>query len=188
MASKNTAQKVGIWIIAITMLVGTIGTYFLFILANENDQRQAQEQQEELRELQEEQERLQERMALPAEPLPGYKAKPFDEDVTSLEKEDLKKGEGKEVTSSSEVTVNYFGWLSDGEIFDSTNRGGEVEPIDLPIDGVIEGWQEGLVGAKEGTVRKLYVPSDMGYGPQGSASIPPDAPLAFIIEIVEVKE
>ncbi|HYG83691.1 MAG TPA: FKBP-type peptidyl-prolyl cis-trans isomerase [Verrucomicrobiae bacterium] len=179
--STSRAQRIGIWTIAIVMAVGTIGGYFLIIVENENRNRIAQQAQEE-------QQKAQERASKPAEALPGYKAEKFDaKKVKELKTEDLKKGNGKEVKEGAQIEVNYFGWTPDGKIFDSTNRGGEVEPIGLSLGGVIEGWSKGLVGAKEGSTRKLIIPAKQAYGEQGSgSSIPPNTPLTFIVEITKV--
>ncbi|HEX6258028.1 MAG TPA: FKBP-type peptidyl-prolyl cis-trans isomerase [Candidatus Saccharimonadales bacterium] len=178
--NTSRAQRIGIWIIAIVMFVGSIGTYFLVIIANENQNRQAQE-------LQKEQKRAEERQKKAAEALPGYKAEAFDaKTVKELKKEDLKQGTGKEVESGSAIEANYFGWLPNGKIFDSTNRGGDVEPVGFSLLGVIAGWTEGLVGVKEGGVRKLTIPADKAYGKQGSSSIPPNTPLMFIVEVKKV--
>jgi len=177
----SRAQRIGIWIIAIVMFVGSIGAYFLVIIANENRNKAAQE-------LQQEQKRSAERQKKSPEALPGYKAEKFvAKDVKKLEKTDLKQGSGKEVAAESNLEVNYFGWTPDGKIFDSTNRGGAVEPVSFSLYGVIEGWSEGLVGAKEGGVRKLVIPAKQAYGERGSGtSIPPNTPLTFIVEIKKV--
>lgn len=178
--SASRAQRIGIWIIAIVMFVGTIGGYFLIIVSNDNQNRVA-------RELQEQQKKVQERAMKPSEALPGYKAEAFDAAaVTELVKEDLKPGSGKEVAEGAQIEVNYFGWTPDGQIFDSTNKGGSVEPLGLSLGAVIEGWSKGLVGAKEGGVRKLVIPAAQAYGEQGSGSIAPNTPLTFIVEITKV--
>jgi FKBP-type peptidyl-prolyl cis-trans isomerase len=181
MASRGRAQRIFIWIIAVTMAVGSVGAYFLIILENENQQNEAAEIQQQY------QDQLR-RQSLPAQALEGHEATKFDaNNVKELKTEDLKTGDGKEVKEDSAIVANYFGWLADGTIFDSTNRGGEVEPASFSLTGVIEGWTKGLAGAKEGTVRKIVIPYDMAYGEAGSNSIPPKAPLTFIVEIVKVE-
>lgn len=124
-----------------------------------------------------------------AEPLEGYSAEPFDKAaVSELKVEELKPGEGTEATASSTVSANYFGWTSDGKIFDSSRKSGTTTPVDFPLNGVIAGWTEGLTGAKPGSVRKLTIPADKAYGEAGSPpSIGANEPLVFIVEVKSVK-
>lgn len=180
--ATRTSQRVGIWIIAVVMLVGTLGAFFLPILINDTQTKEA----EELRAMQEQYERL---MNARAEPLDGYTAEPFDKAaVTELKVEELKAGEGKEATAESTLTVNYFGWTSDGTIFDSSKKDGKTEPIDFSLGGVISGWTEGLAGAKPGSVRKLTIPAEKAYGEAGNPpAIGPNEPLVFIVEVKDVK-
>lgn len=180
--ATRTSQRVGIWIIAVVMFVGTLGAFFLPILMNDNASKEAAE----LQRLQEEYEK---QLSATAEPLDGYSAEPFDPaGVTELKIEEIKPGEGKVAEASSTLKVNYFGWTSDGQIFDSSKKDGTTTPIDLGLDGVIKGWTEGLTGAKPGSVRKLIIPADKAYGEAGSPpKIGSNQPLAFIVEVKEVK-
>ena len=182
MATK-TSQRVFIWVIAIVMAIGTLGAYFGIILANNNqaaDTARQQQQQEELyRKLLAEQ-----RKSL--KPLDGYSAEPFDKNLGSLQVEELKPGSGGEIKDAAKLTVNYFGWLPDGTIFDSTNKDGQTAPIDqltLEQGKIIEGWRQGLIGRQVGGTYKLLIPAGMAYGSQGSQGIDPDTPLAFIVEV-----
>ncbi|EDK72241.1 peptidylprolyl isomerase, FKBP-type [candidate division TM7 genomosp. GTL1] len=187
--AANTGQKIFIWVIAVTMLVGTIGASFLIILANDNTVKEQKEQKAQLAKMQKQQEEEQKQKLTSLRPLPGYKAEKFAAaDVRELVKKDLKKGSGTAVKGDSDVKVNYFGWTSDGKIFDSTNQGGKVEPGEFNVGQTIKGWITGLSGAKEGGVRQLTIPADQGYGEAGSGTIiPPNAPLMFIIEVIDVK-
>lgn len=180
--ATRTSQRVGIWIIAVVMLVGTLGAFFLPILISDSEAKEA----EELRAIQEQYER---QLSAASEPLDGYSAEPFDKAaVTELKVEELKAGEGKEATADSMLTVNYFGWTSDGTIFDSSKKEGTATPIDFSLSGVIAGWTEGLAGAKPGSVRKLTIPADKAYGEAGSPpKIGANEPLVFIVEVKDVK-
>jgi peptidylprolyl isomerase len=87
------------------------------------------------------------------------------------------------------VNVNYFGWTSDGKIFDSTNQNGTTTPTDISLSGVIKGWTQGLTGVKVGSTVKLTIPAALGYAEAGSPpNIGPNEPLQFIIEIKELKK
>jgi FKBP-type peptidyl-prolyl cis-trans isomerase FkpA len=105
-----------------------------------------------------------------------------------LKKEDVKVGTGAEATPGKTVVVHYSGKLTDGTEFDSDSKHGEPYSFTLGARQVIEGWDEGVKGMKEGGKRKLTVPPSMGYGEQGrSPTIPPNAILIFDIELLKVK-
>lgn len=180
MATK-TSQRVGIWIIAGVMVFGTLGAFFAPILTNSNASQESEEQRKLL-------EQYEQQASAEAEPLDGYTADPFSRDgVTELKVEEIKAGEGPEATTTSKLNVNYFGWISDGTIFDSSKKAGVTTPIDLGLDGVIAGWTEGLTGAKAGSVRKLTIPADKAYGEAGSPpTIGSNEPLTFIVEVIKV--
>lgn len=85
------------------------------------------------------------------------------------------------------MKVHYTGRLMDGTKFDSSLDRDEPFSFTLGQGQVIKGWDEGVVGMKKGGKRKLVIPSDMAYGKRGSPpKIPPDAPLQFEIELLEI--
>ena len=96
----------------------------------------------------------------------------------------LTEGTGKSPASTDEVTVNYEGKLTTGYVFDSSYTRGE--PATFPLNRVIAGWTEGLQLMREGGKALFYIPSDLGYGPQGNASIPPNSDLVFLVELIKV--
>jgi len=108
-------------------------------------------------------------------------------DVPDLRFDILTEGAGEEAQPSATVTINYTGALaSDGTIFDSSV--GRGEPATFPLDNLIVGWQEGIPGMKVGETRRLFIPSDKGYGEAGSgANIPPNSDLIFDIELLGVE-
>ena len=120
----------------------------------------------------------------------GEKAKLGPKAVTiksGLKYEDLVVGTGKEAKNGTTVDVLYTGWLTDGTKFDSTADHNN-EPYSLSLPGqVIEGWNEGIPGMKQGGKRKLVIPAALGYGEAGQGTIPPGATLVFEIELVKVK-
>lgn len=110
------------------------------------------------------------------------------ETVTELKKEDIREGTGNEAVSGKEVTVHYTGTLTDGSKFDSSKDGGEPFVFNLGAGQVIKGWDQGVVGMKVGGIRKLTIPSELGYGSRGAAPvIPPNATLVFEVELLDVK-
>ena len=102
---------------------------------------------------------------------------------------DLVEGKGKEVKKGDTVDVHYTGWLKNGTKFDSSrDRGKPFEVESVGFAKVILGWNEGLVGMKEGGKRKLILPPELAYGASGSPPvIPPNATLIFEIEVLKVK-
>ncbi len=98
--------------------------------------------------------------------------------------EDLRVGTGLTVGAGMSLTVNYTGTLTDGTVFD-TSIGNRPFTFVLGVGEVIAGWDRGLVGMKVGGQRKLTIPSELGYGPQGSDPIPPNATLIFEIELLD---
>jgi len=183
--STTKAQQVGIWIIAITLTVGTIGSFAAIVLGNQNDQQNAIKQTEE-------QEKLLAEYQASLETIEGYTAAPFDAaTVTELGVEVLTEGTGEVLKAEDTISASYTGWLSDGTIFDTTKKkGSDDTPISFPLTGVIKGWTEGLTGQKVGSVVKLTIPADLAYGTQAQQSIPANSPLQFIVAIrgIDAKE
>ena len=91
-------------------------------------------------------------------------------------------GNGTRPKSTSNVTVAYKGYLLDGTVFDQSNDTG----ISFGLNRVIAGWSEGITYFKEGGEGILLIPSDLGYGPNGSGSIPGGAVLVFDIKLIRV--
>jgi peptidylprolyl isomerase len=104
---------------------------------------------------------------------------------TKLVIKDLIKGTGPAATASSTVDVQYVGILyKGGKQFDASWDDGAGQPTQLPLSGVIPGWQQGIPGMKVGGRRELIIPSALGYGAKGSPpKIPPNAALVFVIDL-----
>ena len=102
--------------------------------------------------------------------------------------EDVVVGSGTMADPGLVATVHYTGWLTNGTKFDSSLDHGH--PFKFQIGGgqVIQGWDEGVKGMRVGGKRRLTIPSDLGYGPEGSGDrIPPNATLVFEIELLGVQ-
>jgi FKBP-type peptidyl-prolyl cis-trans isomerase FkpA len=112
---------------------------------------------------------------------------PADTPATALESTTLIEGEGTGAQTGDLVTVHYAGVLSDGTQFDESWSRGQPFPVTLGAGEVIAGWDQGLVGAKIGERRHLVIGSDNAYGPQGRDPIPPNAPLAFDVDVVDIQ-
>lgn len=98
----------------------------------------------------------------------------------------IKSGKGPSPTKTDRVKTHYHGTLINGKVFDSSvDRG---EPISFPVGGVIRGWTEALLKMKTGDKWKLFVPSELAYGPQGAgAEIGPNAVLIFDVELLGIE-
>jgi FKBP-type peptidyl-prolyl cis-trans isomerase len=100
---------------------------------------------------------------------------------------DMTDGNGEQpVGATSTVEVHYTGWLNDGTKFDSSVDRGQT--ISFPLNGVIAGWTEGVGSMKVGGKRKLIIPSNLGYGPNGNGPIPGGATLIFDVELISVTD
>ena len=114
---------------------------------------------------------------------PDLKATEWKKLDNGLEIWDVKPGEGEAVKAGATVTVHYTGWLTNGKQFDSSAGG---EPISFALKDVIKGWQEGIPGMKPGGIRRLKIPSELGYGKRGAgADIPPDSVLVFEVKLIK---
>ena len=111
-----------------------------------------------------------------------------DAGVTSLKTEDLTVGTGREAKAGDTVEVHYIGRLVNGTKFDSSCDRNQAFPFQLGAGMVIQGWDQGVAGMKEGGKRRLIIPSRLGYGPQGFPPvIPQNAALVFDVELVKVR-
>lgn len=201
-------QRIAIWAILILTVVSTVALYAASFLNSKNQAQEHADQQKKLKEVQKDYEKYKDRLAVQAKELSnkyyedfkGYENsnKAFNAaNVKELAKNDLKIGEGEEITKdSTEFTAYYIGWKPDGVVFDSSFENGSLK---LPILasknndrwGVIEGWSEGAQGMKIGGIRELTIPANKAYGEAGSPneqdkskSIPANTPLKFIIMLV----
>ena len=111
-------------------------------------------------------------------------SKPEGSAPTELTTKDIIVGTGAEVLPTSTLTFHYtlMAW-STGKIIESSWSG---QPATFPLAEVVEGWQKGLPGAKEGGRRLLILPPEMGYGAAGSGPIGPNETLVFSVDIIGV--
>ena len=101
--------------------------------------------------------------------------------------EDISEGAGDAAAAGKMVSVHYTGWLTDGTKFDSSKDRNDPFMFPLGAGHVIRGWDEGVQGMKVGGVRKLTIPSQLGYGERGAGGvIPPNATLVFEVELLKI--
>lgn len=119
----------------------------------------------------------------------------------------VKEGTGAQPKIGQQVLVNYAGWLPDGTLFDTSNKEvaeefgkfeqinqmhrGDFSPTPMdysPDSRLVAGFKEGLLTMKVGDKIRLFIPSHLGYGPQGGGPIPPNSDLVFDLEITGISE
>lgn len=100
---------------------------------------------------------------------------------------DTKKGTGAAVKEGDRIVVHYKGYFPDGTQFDSSYDREQPFEVQIGAGYVIRGWDEGILGMKEGGKRTLTVPYQYGYGKYGMGEIPGFATLMFDIELLKVK-
>jgi FKBP-type peptidyl-prolyl cis-trans isomerase FkpA len=100
----------------------------------------------------------------------------------------IRTGEGKSPTDSDVVLVSYKGMLRNGQIFDQNPQAG------FPVTGVVPGFSEGLKIMQRGGQYRLWIPAELGYGPDdvknpqtGAVAIPGNSELIFEVELLEYK-
>ena len=98
----------------------------------------------------------------------------------------LKEGNGVKPGPNDAVTVHYTGRLIDGTVFDSSVERGE--PATFAVGQVIPGWVEGLQLMSEGAAWRLFIPSNLAYGPHGTGPIQPNSTLIFDVQLIKVNK
>lgn len=117
--------------------------------------------------------------------------------ASGLQYQDLVVGTGPQPTNGQRISVHYVGSLVNGAIFDNSRTRAPSQNSSGPTDGspfeftlgarqVIAGWDEGLSTMRVGGVRRLIIPSNLGYGSTGQGQIPPNATLVFDVELLTV--
>ncbi|MDA0201856.1 MAG: FKBP-type peptidyl-prolyl cis-trans isomerase [Actinomycetota bacterium] len=110
---------------------------------------------------------------------------PLDEAPTELLITDIEIGTGREATPGDSVWVDYVGVITlTGELFDTSLARGQALNFTVGAGQVIQGWDDGLLGATPGAKRRLDIPADLAYGdnPPGDPIKAGDA-LTFIVDV-----
>ncbi len=102
--------------------------------------------------------------------------------------EDLTEGTGPEIKPGSNAELHYvLATFRDQQTREASWDRGQPLPLEnIGQAEVIQGWNEGLIGLKEGGRRLLVVPSDKGY-PNGRGTIQPGETLIFVVDAVKVQ-
>lgn len=106
--------------------------------------------------------------------------------ASGLQYQVVKEGDGLQPGPNDVVTVHYTGKLIDGTVFDSSVERGE--PATFAVGQVIPGWVEGLQLMREGAAYRLFIPSNLAYGPHGTGPIQPNSTLIFDVQLLKVEK
>jgi peptidylprolyl isomerase len=122
---------------------------------------------------------------LPAGADPALKTKPAASagtgELTALTVTPLITGTGPATKAGQQITVNYVGVsYRTGEEFDSSWTRSQPFDFTLGSGGVIQGWDQGLVGVTVGSRVQLDIPSNLAYGDNGQVP----GPLRFIVDVL----
>jgi peptidylprolyl isomerase len=110
--------------------------------------------------------------------------KPSGDPPAKLVTKDIVVGKGAAVKSGDKLEMHYLGALFDGEQFEASWDGGKPFPVTIGQGEVIPGWDQGIIGMKQGGRRLLVIPPDLAYGEAGSgANIPPNSTLIFVVDV-----
>lgn len=196
-------QRLGIIIIAVLLLGGTVFAYlFIFMGSSSSDT----SNDELIADLTEQYDAKAAELEAAAAPLSdqyfddfsGYLSEVKAYNAASAEAEvlgvkDLKTGTGKTLEEGdTDYFAYYIGWCADGSIFDSSFDDTEnPTALNVPLDasvGLIEGWNQGVIGMKLGGVRQLTISGDLAYGDTQEICGGYNSPLKFIILAIEKDE
>lgn len=198
-------QRVAIIIVAVLLLGSVVLTYMLVVLNGNSSSDTSSEAQ--IAELTEEYQQKSEEIEAAAKPLSDkyfddfvkYKSEvksynSANANAAGLETKDLKEGAGRTLTEGdTDYAAYYIGWCADGSIFDSSfNDNEDPSSLKAPLDagiGLIEGWNQGVIGMKLGGVRQLSIPKELAYASNLNMQDPPcgsiESPLKFVVFAME---
>lgn len=120
--------------------------------------------------------------------LPAPEVVKYPEAVKELQKIDIEQGTGPAAKNGDCLQMKYYGTLAaEGTMFDENFTKETGFEFKLGTGQVIPGWDQGLVGLKEGGTRRLVIPAALAYGSQGQGTIPANADLVFVVKLVKIK-
>lgn len=199
--ATSTAQRVGIWVIAVAMIVGTVVGFIVMILSSQNDansQSALAKYQAEYSDYTTKSGKQQKDVDARTSDLSNtYKSVflPLKDRVTTFDAASVKELSTAEITAGNGVAITddttylayYIGYTPDGAIFDSSLDADKLKaPLIVRPNGVISGWSKALKGQKIGGMYELTIPSDLAYGATGSGEkIKPNTPLKFVVMPIE---
>jgi len=114
---------------------------------------------------------------------------PAEDTVAELQSTDLTEGTGAAAKAGDCLVMKYYGTLaSDGTMFDENFTDATAFAFTLGQGEVIEGWDQGLVGMKEGGMRRLVIPAALAYRDTARGSIPANSDLVFQVKLLRIQK
>lgn len=199
-------QRIVILVIALLLLGSTVLTYMLIVLGGNDKSSSSVADDAEIAELTEAYNTKTAELEAAAKPLSDKYFKDFlaykskvkaynAENVNNsgLATEDLKPGTGRTLEEGDvDYMAYYIGWCPDGSIFDSSfDNNDDPTSLNSPLDpslGLIEGWDQGVIGMKLGGVRRLEISGNLAYGDTQEICGSTGSPLKFIVLALEPDE
>jgi len=106
---------------------------------------------------------------------------------------DLQMGQGPAAVTGQVATIQFVGWIDEGgtrgrEMYNSRNEGQPVSFV-IGTEGVMQGWNEGVIGMRPGGKRMLLVPPSMAWGGREiEGVVPADTAMMFRIELIKLED
>ena len=192
-------QRTVIIIIAILMIFSFVATYTAILLSNKSSSSNSTTDSAELTKVQEEYQKKADEISEYATTLSGkyfdtfknYKSEVKAYNATTansdgLKTRDLKVGDGRELKADdTDYLAYYIGWCADESIFDSSfDNADSPTALRAPLSasvGLIEGWNQGVIGMKLNGVREVTIPGELAYGETQEICGGKNSPLKFVI-------
>jgi peptidylprolyl isomerase len=121
-------------------------------------------------------------------------AKPWDVDTTKMQKTKdglryviVQQGAGPDAVDGNIVSVNYSGYLMNGEKFVSSFDTEEPFDFKVGLHSVLPGWEEGIKLLNKGSKIRLIMPPALAFGDRMVGKIPPNSTVMFDIEVLDIR-
>ncbi|MDX2010049.1 MAG: FKBP-type peptidyl-prolyl cis-trans isomerase [Myxococcaceae bacterium] len=99
----------------------------------------------------------------------------------------LAPGDGDTAKKGDKIALHFVGTLLDGGVFDSSRARGQPFSFWVGEGQVVPGLDQGLLGMREGELRRITIPPALGYGLEAKPKIPANSTLVFEVELLDVR-
>ena len=105
---------------------------------------------------------------------------------------DLQTGQGAAAEHGQVATIHFIGWIDEKgvrgrEVYNSRNQGQPVSFV-IGTDGVMPGWNDGVLGMQAGGKRMLLVPPSMAWGEREiEGVVPANTAMMFRFELIKLE-